>query len=99
MSAGPHRVRAEAPGYVTAEREITLERDLVLELVLLPASAPASPSSPRMEPPPARRVKSGHTKAAQRASAAPGPSPPATKPPATKKGSLSLDRANPWQPQ
>ena len=51
--ASPHRLRVEAPGHVPIEREIRLERDLQVELLMSPAPPPERTSAPK--PPPPRR--------------------------------------------
>jgi serine/threonine-protein kinase len=43
----PHRVRAEATGYVPVHREVRLDRDLDLQLVLAPAPAGSTPAPRR----------------------------------------------------
>jgi serine/threonine-protein kinase len=80
VDSAPHRLRAEAPGYVTEERPIALDRDLELTLALRPVPAETVPSSPPSDGagaaeasplPRARRAPPGGAPAKKAASPAP----------------------------
>ena len=80
LDLAPHRLRAEASGYVTEERSIVLDRDLELTLALRPAPVEAVPSRSPSDrggaaeaptPPRARRASPSPAPARGAANAAP----------------------------
>ncbi|HEU4406839.1 MAG TPA: protein kinase [Polyangiaceae bacterium] len=88
---GEHQLRLEAPGHQALTRRVSLERDVMVELVLPPAAASASPPSPPSAPG-APRPRSAP---AALATAAP-PSPPEP-PPRRKRAAPPLDKTDPYQ--
>jgi serine/threonine-protein kinase len=100
-----HRVRAEAPGFLPAEVEVSFESDLDLDLRLEPAPLPRPTSRESREPGPELPVKVERPAAPSRARAAAAASPVHTasdvgemrSPSAPRRKSLALDTELPWQ--
>jgi hypothetical protein len=104
--ASPHRLRVEAPGHVPIEREIRLERDLQVELLMSPTPAPERTSAHKPPPPPRPHVESRASRsaapepaAAEPATPLPAPQSQPESPPAEprKRRPLELDRTPPWR--
>jgi serine/threonine protein kinase len=98
----PHRLRAEAPGYEPAEREVALARDVTLELALSPVAASAAhaaPVAPISSGPASSAARTNRAASPQRSSslAPPGSSEAANQPRSTHELPLVVDRSNPWQ--
>jgi eukaryotic-like serine/threonine-protein kinase len=102
LDGSPHTLRVEAPGHVTLEREIRLERDLQVELVMSPLPAPAE--VPRT----IKKLRASKRPDGERAATSVAPpraplEPPEPAPPtvhaeeAHKRRPLELDRNPPWQ--
>jgi serine/threonine-protein kinase len=96
-TAGPHRVRAEAPGYGAIDRDFTLTANTHVELALSPL-APSAELLPRPLPPRAVALSEAKGSARHRparigvAAAIGGRSAGDT-----RKLRLDMDRSNPWQ--
>lgn len=97
-----HRLRAEAPGYRSIERDISLSRDLTLELMLSPVAAPSpeAASAGRALREPLRSTSLNRIMRTPQPSSVPVDELAAREAmpelPARKKLPLSVDRTNPW---
>jgi hypothetical protein len=95
LDPAPHRLRAEAPGYGAVERDLTLERDVHVELAL----SRVDPPKRELHSPPAQRTKAPGAQP-RKDKPTPTPAPPRPEPertPTPSKRPLSIDRTNPWQ--
>jgi serine/threonine protein kinase len=96
----PHRLRAEAPGYEAVERELTLERDVHVELVLSRVADRAAATVP----PPRTRTNSSavpkkpaaHKRALPTPELVQRPEPDDAEPKPSRRP-LLIDRSNPWK--